>query len=49
MYIVYNILFTITINIKIIIIKLLTLDGYIKLVGYTNLHKCNIFPFPENL
>ena len=40
MYIVYNLLFTITINIEIY--------NYNKLLGYTNLHKCNIFPL-ENL
>ena len=49
MYIVYNLLVTITINIqKNLIIILIPLDGHIELLGYTHLHKCNIFPL-ENL
>ena len=48
MYIVYNLLFTITINIEMSYYLNNTARWQYRILGDTNIHKCNIFPL-ENL
>ena len=48
MYIVYNLLFTITINIENYYYKTINTRWLYQIIRYTNVQKCTIFPL-ENL